>query len=286
MRVTILIGTAALLAMLPATLAQDANPGDPLIEATTGKLPDGLESLLQTAIEMNPDIRLADAELQRARAAHGQTRLKVAQTVAMLHYERQRLKKLRTDLARDLQRVLALQKNGVATAEEMRAVVLDQANADAKLAQVESELRYVVGLGGSAAPTSAPTRTPPKVAKPVPTLPRPQLEDAPEILAQLKKPVEVHWAETTIGDIALALQAATGAELPFVLGAGVSHDDYEIDLVLPGKPSILKVLDAIVDQTEGEICFVFRSYGVLVCERYRAVRMKSPSIPDMPIELD
>jgi multidrug efflux pump subunit AcrA (membrane-fusion protein) len=285
MRFFVLVAVALTLTSLPVVLAGDGGT-DPVIAGSKQKLPERLEDLLASAMDTNPDVLLAEAGVREATAKLNQVRLEVAQRAAALFHER---KKHRTSLAALRQRYEEVHKLYAAGREQqqrVREIGLEMAEADAAIAQVDAEIRYLLGAGG--APRAAFVDRPffrgsSKVEKALPAR-RPEVEDS-AVKVALGKTMSVAWEETPIGEVAAALQKATGGELAFVLHPDISPDDYPITLRLPGEVEVGTVLVALADQLQDAVCFVFRDYGVLLVEEHSVHRLPGPAIPaDAPWE--
>jgi hypothetical protein len=282
------VALLASLVLLSGGLAQEAGPdsGD---GSPGGKIPERLEEMLEIALRTNPDLVLAEAKAREAQAELSQARLRVTQKVATLFHERKRLMETKSSIAARVRRLHALYGTGNASQEEVAEAVLAQADADAKLAQTEAEIRYVLGLGSVLKITFSerlevpPPRGP---GEPEPGAVRPAIPDS--VRRVLMEEMTVDWERKPLPAVLQALQAATGNQVAFLLGPDLAPEDaaeYAITLEIPGPVQISAILTAVTDYLRfHEFCFVFREYGVVLTDYDHAADMMAATVPaDVPL---
>jgi hypothetical protein len=281
MRRTIMLTVLALsLAALPAVLAQDAK--DPIVAGAGSSIPDSLEKLLETALKHNPEVLLAETGVRQAQAVLNQTRLDVAQRVAGLYHERKNLQRMKAELGKQYAEAQAGHAVGAMSQSQLRELGLAAAEAEAKFAQTEAEIRYTLGVGGSPRAFRTPffrDSTSPALSPTQPrTTPRAPIEEA-HGYRNLLGTMKVSWVLTPISKVVGDLRNAAGDDLAFVLHSTIDPE-YKVTLTLPGEVTLKNVLAALTDYFHGgEVCFVFREYGVLVTDTISARRLQGATIP-------
>lgn len=270
-------GTLAALIVLPLLLAQDhaGNYGQLLRQPA----PRSLEEILEVALVSNPDVLLAEAKVREAQASLNQTRLKVMQSVAKLFYERRKLDRIQSDLARQLEVIRKRIQAGTLATGSATEPTLAVAENEARKDQVQAELRYAMGLGGRVTPSAKP-----KAAQ-APT-PAPSRSPIPEKYRQLlETPLRVEWQQAPVNIVLETLQKATGGKLAFVLGPEIDTEEVVVTLALPADVPLKSALLAMADQWGQELCFVFRDYGVILTDRDSAQQLRGATIPQgVPLE--
>jgi hypothetical protein len=279
---TTVAGSLSLLA-LPVLLAQHGPaPGEgevtSFVEAPT---PQTLEKMMAAALRSNPDILLAEAKLRQAQAELNQARLQVTQRVATLYYDRRKQEQLRGRLAVLVKTVEQQVRAGRATHKELTEAILNQAEAEAKLAQLEADIRYVVGLGGELRLPEEQASTAEREAEKAPPR-RPEIP--PETQKLLEMPFKVEWQQVSLRDALAQLQQATGDEVAFLLDPDIDGEELQVTLSFPREIPLKNALLALTDFQHG-LCFVVRDYGILLTPCEKAATMHSPAIPsDVPLE--
>src|SRR5574341_1438241 len=115
-------------------------------------LPHTLEEMLAAALRTNPDILQAEARLQQAQARLNQARLKITQDVVTSFHEREKQRLLLGQRVRLAGNLKTMHENGRASESEYDQAQTAADEAKAQLAQVEAQLRYLLGLGGMELP--------------------------------------------------------------------------------------------------------------------------------------
>jgi outer membrane protein TolC len=279
---TTIAGVLPLLAF-PVLLAQHSparGKGDiiSLVEAPT---PQTLEEMLAAALRSNPDILLAEAKLRQAQAELNQARLQVTQRVATLYYDRKKQQQLKEELGVVARIVEQQVKAGRGTPKELTEAILNQAEAEAKLSQVEADIRYVVGLGGE---LHFPEEERAEADREEEEAPPRRPEIPPETRKLLEMPWKVEWQQISLRDALTQLQQAAGDEVAFLLDPDIDGEELQFTLSFPREIPLRNVLLALTD-FQDELCFVVRDYGILLTPYERAATMDSPTIPaDVPLE--
>lgn len=116
-------------------------PSEKLVSAT-----DSLEKLLSQALKSNPDIRVAEAKLREAEAELHRARLQVTQRIAVTYQLREQQRAAVEWSTKKLERVYQLNKKSVISREDIDMAQRELAEAKAKLAAIEADLSYAVGL--------------------------------------------------------------------------------------------------------------------------------------------
>jgi hypothetical protein len=218
---------------------------------SASELPATLDAMLATALRSNPDIRLAEIEVQKAEAQLNQARLKMAQEITSRYRQREVLVELASAYK-------ALVNQGPRHDERYKMLETTQA-----IAKIESELRYLVGLGAESKPPSA---SPPGGAAAI--SPR-QSEILTKLRDKLETVVDIRFQGTAFGAVAEYFQKVT--EIDFVLGTSL-HSRHVILLQLDRIP----LRDAMLALADVEaLSFVVRDYGILITTAKEASTMNA-----------
>jgi len=223
-------------------------------------IPERLEEMIDIAMSQNPDIRVAETQVQQAEAELRRVRLQAFRELNTLNRERVRIRE-QLDLA-------------VALDREQSATPRQKADLEAQLAGVEMQIRYLLGIGPEGGPVPGDKPRLPReslVSRPRPPIP-------PDIEERLKQRLSV-VEPTRLGELLSIISQNTGVlVVPDVLCI-----DNELE-VRAGKDMMLRdVLLALADQHES-LCFVIRDYGILATVIERAETMVAPTIPaDIPL---
>ncbi len=265
----------ALLCVGAVSTAQEEQPAPPQAPSSAAQ-PE--EALLMQAMEHNPDILTAKAEMEKARAEFEATQFRVARDVLSLRSE---LKALENILETTRIRV----DNGTRSTDELVEVELE-------FLKAENQLQYLLGnvggrplgarpgggggfgggfgdggggVGGFAA--MAQMRIP---------QPRPAYEEGtPENLrGPLASPVSFTFTDTSLIDICDFL--AQQYEINITVDLVFTPPMIQIDLRdVPLRDALL----ALTDQM-GDACFVMRDYGLFLTTRERAQTLAGVTIPE------
>jgi hypothetical protein len=262
--------------------------GGGLAEGAMGALPEGLDAMLGIALAANPDILVAEAKMQEAQAELNQTRLKVTQGVVMFHQKRRSQLELIQAARVRSDTMKARVDTGTAPQSELDDAVLNRAQAEAQLLQIEGEIRYVLGLGGQTWGTggfrsgmmaggpgggSDPDAL---EARPV-RVPRPALPDGFEALLGLR--IRASFADVPILDFADMLQSQLGGSHAVLVSPILRESGMTVTLQLPGEVPLRLLLLALHDR-QGDIVAVAREYGLLLTTVDEARSIQAATIPE------
>src|SRR5262249_13800877 len=107
--------------------------------------PAKLEELLSQALKNNPDISVAEAKRREAEAELNRTRLVVLQKVAAFHANRHAAQATVQEAEARYDRIVKIQKKGLAASEEVKAAELTLIKYKADLARIEADLPLLLG---------------------------------------------------------------------------------------------------------------------------------------------
>lgn len=239
------------------------------------QLPEELPDMIAAALRNNADIQVAEARLRLAEAELRRTRQEVAgktaETFQELNWAR--------DHAKECQQRF---DNGSLPSLELMTAMRE-------LAGLESRLRSLVGLMPEAQPQGMDSRapgdgplvpseaesTPPDSSAPAARVTRPPIPDRYKEV--LDKPITFRMGEDNeLKEMLQWLSAQTGIQF---VGAEEVAGWPPTALLLEQTP-LRQVLEAISEVADGQICFLFRDYGVLVVKTARGQRMPGPMIPE------
>ncbi|MBN1418260.1 MAG: hypothetical protein JXP34_05755 [Planctomycetes bacterium] len=242
--------------------------------------PESLEDRIALALRSNPEILTAEAKVREAEAELNQVRLRVVQDVVASHHERERQVRVMDSAREQLARVSQLIQKGVKPTSERVPAETAVFEADAKCAQIEAALRYLMGVGeGAKLMESARLRAKDEERPPAPPV-RPR-EIGAKVEELLAMPVSVAFDSAPLRDVAKTLGTLVPS-LPFLLDSDVDPDS-TLTLSLEDVP-FSAVLQAITDAYDG-LCFVFRDYGVFMTTCERASCIYAPAIPpNLPLD--
>lgn len=245
-------------------------------------LPATLEEMLAVALRSNPEILKADAKVRKAQADLNQVRLKVTQQLITTYHERTKDTEALTVADEQEQNVKRMIAVGTMPQGALNESQLARANAKARIAQGEAQLRYVMGLGGSVA---AGDGLPHPTIRAQDARQRPEMPK--EVRAALKQEGDVNFEGLPIREVLAFVRESSGEKIiPMIdsLAIATTWDEVSVTLRL-GKVPLRALLTALAD-LQG-ICFVFREYGILVTTPERAATMYAPCIPEeTPLKLD
>lgn len=230
-----------------------------------------VEELVRLAMSNNAailhaqeQVRLAEAKLERVRLT---TTLAVTQLAGKLDGLQAKVGELdvqvsfesKTTEKKDLERLQAERQFVVDQWQELRNEMGDLLGANAAVAEVSAES----SIAGQAARESAA---------------RPKL--SAQIAEQLETPVDIEFADIPIGKMATVMQEMYAMNIvcdPIVADTMISLNLHDVP--------IGEAFRAIAEST-GDICFVFRDYGVFVTTLDRASTINAAAIPeDAPLLL-
>ena len=238
--------TARLSAVLAAILVCNAAFGLP-----------PLEQLLDRAMHANPDIVAARAQTELAKAELNLAQMKVARALVALH----------TRLAaqtRSIQLIREQLKENPKDRNVMNALI----NAEAELAEIQSEMSFMIGQPVPGRPAASH----PGPAAATPSLPRGPVVD--KLSEALGTTVSMEFIETPLKDVAHYL--ADLVDIPIIVDKSVA--DIPMTLDLKGVP--FAAATQSMEDTCPEISFVVRDYGILVTSSDFAARKGFVSAAD------
>ena len=245
------------------------------------------------ALRSNPEVARAEAKLREAEASLREVRLRVIRDLAVARAERDRVAAAVRKTESDIERMKQLVNTGQAPQEAVIEAEAALAEARARRAQTESQLRYLLGEGAGA-PPPAGNAPPPGGSLPAegargerteaPPPERPGMPDSYRELLQKKVSLNTR----------LTLKAAVGwlrdQARPLDVQSVLLEPDPETDPAIRGRRHLFSesfdfedvplgsVLEAFADAFD--VCFLFRDYGILVTTRDRAGAIRAPAIPE------
>lgn len=257
-------------------------PGGTAQNESLAEIPSQLEEKLEIALQSSPSIQMAEARLRQVEAEFREVRLRVTQEVIQKHnayaVQRQQIH----SAEREMQRIIALQQNNmVPDAERMNAETHLIAEHN-QLAQIEAELRYLLGMDSYPFPRRGVFEAPHQSAQ----MTRPARPPVPPLLEEmLSTLIDVQYDGTPLPEVVTSLAsqlARQGIPHSIVMNEAAImewEDPSEIrfHLRLHQKVPLRQALLAITDQTD--ICFVVRDYGILVTSVFQGERMYAAAIP-------
>jgi Outer membrane efflux protein len=242
--------TVAVLAMvlLPANSARSEPP-----------IP-SLEQMLTDALERHPEIVAAKAKVALAEAQLNTKRLEVTRQIVALRGAWEIQKQTVEQAQRLFARVSAMAKSGTISIEELEKARGALIDAEAKRAQLETELRY---LTGPALPVSAQLRGL-EIQRPFQ-----QVSSGPtvtKVREALNRPAKMEFSEQPVKDVADYLSQL--CQIPITVDETRLPKSQVVSLTLNDQP-LIAVFQAIEDQCKG-LQFVIREYGVLLTDATQA----------------
>jgi hypothetical protein len=282
---------AALVLLLPAAGARVPQ------EAPGGAPRPAQDEMTLRALRSNPEVLRAEAQVREAEAALWDVRLRVIRDLAVARAEMDRLSAAVRKTESDIERMRQLVNTGQAPQEAVIEAEAALAEARARRAQTESQLRYLLGEGAEALPPpgNAPSGLPGAAGPTAPAEPPRQRDEAsdegrpgvPESYRELlEKKVSVNTR--------LTLKAAVGwledQARPLNVQSVLAEPDPETDPAIRGRRHLFSesfdfegvplrsVLEAFADAFD--VCFLFRDYGIVVTTRDRARAIRAAAIPE------
>lgn len=236
------VATALVLSLLVANTALGQEPGRPAKTASTeGPAWAGITSLeqfLSRTLATHPEVVAAEANVASAEAELRRTRFGIARELIMFWSD---WKTTEGEVAR----LTGLYEKKVISAGEM-------IGAKAKLAKMESQLPYLLGMASGAhqAARAASRGMEPK------QLPRgPQVE---KVLVALEEPTELEFIETPLGDVVDTLEDYHKIQMT------TDPEAAELPVTASMKDVPLGAALQMVEDTTPGVRFVVTDYGVLV----------------------
>jgi hypothetical protein len=301
-RLAVGVLAAALLAGTPPAHAQQgAGPQPPPAkpkdkEPTQGdKAP--LEDLLAQALKDNPDIRVAEARVQKAEAELNRTRLQVMQKVAAFDAARKVARGKVALAEQELARLRQLKNSNLVSVADFRTAEQALIAAQADLETVEAEMPALLGkppqktlgertlpverdvlLGGLKSLYASQREQESATAFGVRALAEAYRHEAAASVAgsvaekirkALDKPLALDVKDRPLSDVLEAIQDKAGIIIRNPLLTRWKDANPKITLRLPEALPLRALLEAIEDEVPespsiGGIRFVVRSYGLLV----------------------
>ncbi len=227
---------ASLLPGIPALGGEPAPPSkEPASASPSAPSATSLEQFLSQALRTHPEILAAEATVELAKAELSRTRFQITRELITLWNERQA----------QSENVKTLEKLAARGFTEMRDLI----EAKGKLAEIETQLSYLLGRMG-ASRTAAPGAAGPK-----------RLPEGPHVKSvfdALQKSTEFEFTDVPMQDLADTL--ADYLKVVFVVDTTVR--DVPVTIDVKGVP-LGAGLQAVEDITPG-IRFVVCDYGILV----------------------
>jgi outer membrane efflux protein len=276
-----------------------AGPGNPspgsMPGSMPGRLPDSLDGMLAIALRTNPEVLQAEAKLNRAQADLNQARLKVIREVITAFHERKKLEETTDVQASQLERMQKMVETGQAPTDSAGQARLQLTEARARLAQVEAQIRYMMGndAGGSLGSGKSPPRLPGSGAPAGPgpgsaaSGPRPESEPrprppVPERLEQaLNQRVSLNIPEGNgvLQPVCEQIRKALGGQT-LVIHASITNQG-EIPVQTPIELKDVPLKDALLAVADlFRVSFVLRDYGLLMVAPEEAMAYPSTTIPE------
>ena len=282
---------AVLALLLPAAGVPEEAPG--------GAPPPAQDEMTLRALRSNPEVLRAEAQVREAEAALREVRLRVIRDLAVTRAERDRLSAAVRKTEADIERMRQLVNTGQAPQEAVIEAEAALAEARARRAQTESQLRYLLGEGAEALPppgsgAPVPPVLPGAAGPTAPAEPPRQRDEAPaegrpEIPESYRELLEKKVSVNT----RLTLKAAVGwledQARPLNVQSVLAEPDPETDPAIRGRRHLFSesfdfesvplrsVLEAFADAFD--VCFLFRDYGIVVTTRDRARAIRAAAIP-------
>ena len=237
------------------------------------KIPQKLDAMLARAMQTNPEVLLAQAQLEQARAELNQVRLKVTQEIIEVHAHRQTLRLRIQGAQQRMEEAQQLFTSGMLSQGELRKEQVTLIESEGELASTDAQIRYLLGMGGMAALGRAQADAAAGKA------PAPQRPPVPERVAKaLEMPIAVHFENVTLKALLENLSKASGIVFLFHPDFGDAESTLDLDFGENPVP-LRQVLLALAD-INGAACFAIRDYGILVVDRHDAEKMPGPVIPE------
>lgn len=240
---------------------------------TPAKTPSSLEEQLAAAMRANPEVLLAEAKVRQAQAELNHVRLRVTREVIAAHHEQELLEQHVRTAAMRLEAAQRRASSGMASTDEELEVLLARSEAQARLAEGEATLKYLLGTGGTMTPADDGEK---EDARPIE---RPPI---PEKYRQVLDKRVSFMLEGSIAwpDAATRLQTAIGDELmKFFLVNDLINTASRWNLECKDVP-LRSALEMICDHNPIAV-FVFKDYGVLITKRGLAAGTAGATIPEL-----
>ncbi len=244
-----------------------AGEAEPLAE----KLPATLSDALTKALRSNPEVLLAEAELQKVQAEYRQAQLRAIQEVTVTFRQRE------------------LQQGELSDCEEANKRV-PGSNPDREiqrlkhaLAETDARLAYLLGIGAGLPEQESAARE---------ETHNPSLDAAldqyaaaktkqPEIPEKfrelLRKPIRLKFDSRQLSDVFESLKSQTSGELRILMGMNAPTTFVPFDE--ENEAPLQSVLEMIADKTGGG--FVIRDYGLLFIQGNVAIQYQNAAtIPE------
>jgi hypothetical protein len=267
MKLLFALGAIATLMLGPLPAQQSPGPTAP------AKPPQALGDMLARAMQSNPEVLLAEARLEQARAELNQVRLKVTQEVIEAHAQRQALRHRIRGVHDRMEQAKALHANGVLPVDELRQAEVTLCESEGALAASEAQIRYLLGMGGMARPPSGPVASPTREAPPAKRPPIPE-----RFAKALELEGTMHFEKVSLELILRNLSKASG--IAFLFHPDFGDAEWTLDLDLGERPVTLRQTLLALADLHGSACFAIRDYGILVVDRGDAESMPCPVIPE------
>lgn len=219
-----------------------------------------LEQMLTDALEHHPEIVAAKAKVALAEAQLNTKRLEVTRQIVALRGAWEIQKQTVEQAQRLFARADAMNKSGTISSEEFEKARGALIDAQAKLAQLETELRYLIG---PALPVSVQIRGLESKRS------LQQVSAGPtvtKVREALNRPVKMEFFEQPLKDVAAYL--AQFCQIPITVDEARLPKSQVVTLSLEDQP-LVAVFQALEDQCKG-VQFVVREYGVLLTDTTQA----------------
>ena len=275
--------TAAILVamgMVGATASTDGAQEKP-------KIPRKLDEILAVAIAKSPSVVLAEAKVLQARAELNEARLRVTQDVMKLYQNRVAARHSVEAARQKLESTMQLRESGMVQQSDVVRERHGVIQAESDLSGLEARFQYLLGMGrglDESKATSMLTSLTSLNREGTTKAKRAQRPSIPKHLDSiLDTPVGLAVKDLPLPEVLSGWEQAAGGKIGFVLGPDEDWNDYSITAELPNEIKLRDAMLAIHDVVES-VCFVVRSYGVLVVSTDRALRIPAATIPDLPLE--
>jgi hypothetical protein len=304
---------ALLLVPLPPSRGQDPTkpkpPANPAAAKEKGAAPadkPSLEDLLTQALKNNPDIRVAEARVQKAEAELNRTRLEVMQKVVKFHAARTAAQARVTEAEKQLQRVRNLLASSAISQQDYQAAQQALITAKAELEAVEADMPALIGKAPQVvqkenvdqfdrtvqralqflrrAEVGQDSRTATALfMKALSEAGRPGLAAlsvpvsvGEKVRKALDKPIKVDFQESPLSDVLDYLQDQAGITIRYPLLKRYQGANPNVSLKFREPQPLRAVLQALEDElhsypsgtsANSSVYFVVRDYGLLVVPR-------------------
>lgn len=238
----------------------------PAVDDWGEALPDNLEELFAIALQNNPDIRAAQAEVDAAMARADKLRGETLQQVAALHAQQRNIKATLDRMPPESTRRRQTEESLRATTDDLRATL-----GMGPMGMTVSPMMF--GGGVHSESVIRVVAVPPQSNE---TSVRPTVDDETE--NRLSTSVSIEYGDTPLDDILMFFSEY----LEYSIVCDPVLAEKKIPRIALKDVSFRQALLALSDIVPGTV-FVIREYGIFATTREQAATLAAPSIPDIPL---